>query len=97
MSLVIKEKEKEYPIPEEGIYNAVCVDVVDLGMLDTPWGKKHKVSIVFELDQEDRDGSRYIVSRRFTMSLNERSHLRQSLEKWRNVNSNHRSLKMAST
>ena len=84
MSLVIKEQEKEYPIPDEGIYNAVCVDVVDLGYLDSPWGKKHKVSIVFELDQEAPDGSRYIISRRFTMSLNEKAHLRQALERWRN-------------
>jgi hypothetical protein len=36
MSIVIKEKEKEYPIPDEGLFNAVCVDAVRLGEIETP-------------------------------------------------------------
>lgn len=42
MSLVIQEKRKQYPIPDEGIYNAVCVDVIDIGTVETPWGGEGK-------------------------------------------------------
>jgi hypothetical protein len=86
MSLVIKEKPKEYPIPDEGIYNAVCVDVVDIGTVETPWGPKEKISIMFELDAEDEKGNRFIVGKRYTKSLNEKSNLRQDIETWRNRN-----------
>jgi len=85
MSLVIKEKQKEhYPIPAEGMYNAVCVDVVDIGTVETPWGPKEKISIMFELAAEDEKENRYIVGKRFTKSLNERSNLYEFLTKWRN-------------
>lgn len=84
MSILIKEQPKQYPIPNEGIYDAVCVDVVDLGKLDSPWGKKHKVTLIFELAQQSPDGTPFVVSRRYTMSLNEKAHLRQDLERWRN-------------
>lgn len=86
MSLVIKEKQKEYPIPDEGIYNAVAVDVVDIGTVDTPWGPKEKVTVMFELDSEDEDGNRFVVGKRYTKSLNEKSNLRQDLSRWRNRN-----------
>jgi hypothetical protein len=84
MSLVIKEQQKEYPIPEEGIFDAVCVDAVELGTVETPWGPKEKITLMFELDAEDEDGNRYVVGKRFTKSLNEKSNLRQDLERWRN-------------
>ncbi len=84
MSLVIKEKENEYPIPEEGIFDAVCVDVVDIGKVETPWGPKEKITLMFELDAQDEAGNRYVVGKRYTKSLNERSNLRADLSKWRN-------------
>lgn len=84
MSLVIKEKENEYPIPEEGIFDAVCVDVVDIGKVETPWGPKEKVTIMFELDAQDEEGNRYVVGKRYTKSLNEKSNLRGDLSRWRN-------------
>jgi hypothetical protein len=84
MSLVIKEKTKQYPIPDEGIYNAVAVDVVDIGTVESPWGPKEKISIMYELSAEDEEGNRFIVGKRYTKSLNEKSNLRQDLERWRN-------------
>jgi hypothetical protein len=84
MSLVIKEENKQYPIPDEGIYDAVAVDVVDLGKISSPWGPKSKISIMWELDAEDENGNRYVVGKRYTKSLNEKSNLRQDLERWRN-------------
>lgn len=86
MSLVIKEQQNQYPIPDEGIYNAVCVDVVDLGSVETPWGPKEKITLMFELDAEDENGNQFIVGKRYTKSLNEKANLRQELETWRNRN-----------
>lgn len=80
MSLVIKQIDKQFPIPSEGIYDAVIVDIVDLGKIDTPWGPKSKISIMWELSSEDPNGNRYIVGKRYTKSLNEKAHLRQDIE-----------------
>ncbi len=81
--LLIREDPSLYPVPEEGLHSAVCVDAVDLGQLETPWGPKHKVSLIFELETKDEEGRRFIVGKRFTKSLNEKASLRKFLEKWR--------------
>ncbi|SHG17188.1 hypothetical protein SAMN05443144_12089 [Fodinibius roseus] len=83
MALVIKEQDKDYPIPPEGIIDAVCVDVVDIGKVETPWGPKEKITIMFELGAQDTEGNRYVVGKRYTKSLNEKSNLRGDLERWR--------------
>ena len=85
MSIIITENRNEdYPIPDEGIASAVCVDVVALGKIETPWGPKEKVSLIFELEDTDVEGNRYILGKRYTRSLNEKSNLRKDLERWRN-------------
>ena len=81
--LIIKEDPSQYPTPEEGLHNAVLVDAVNLGNLETPWGPKEKVSLIFELETIDEEGRRFISGKRFTKSLNEKSSLRKFLEKWR--------------
>ena len=83
MSLIIKEETTEYPLAPDGLQDAVLVDVVDLGELDTPWGPKHKLSLVFELEDTDSVGKHFIVTKRYTWSLNEKSNLRKDLERWR--------------
>lgn len=82
-SLIIRESPDLYPVPDEGLHSAVCVDAVDLGELETPWGTKHKVSLIFELQTKTEEGKRFIVGKRFNKSLNEKSTLRKFLEKWR--------------
>ena len=82
-NLIITEDPSNYPVPDEGLHHAVLVDAVDLGQIETPWGAKPKVSLIFELDSESEDGKRYIVGKRFTRSLNEKASLRQFLERWR--------------
>lgn len=82
MPLIIQEDPNKYPLPPEGLHKAVCVDVVDLGELDTKFGSKHKLSIIFELEDEDEEGRRFIVGKRYTWSLNEKSNLRKDLERW---------------
>jgi hypothetical protein len=81
--LLIREDPSLYPTPDEGLHNAVCVDAVDLGTLETPWGPKEKVSLIFELETTDETGKRFVAGKRFTKSLNEKASLRKFLEKWR--------------
>ena len=81
--LLIREDPSLYPVPDEGLHSAVCVDAISIGKIETPWGAKHKVSLIFELETTDEDGRRFIVGKRFTKSLNEKASLRKFLEKWR--------------
>ena len=61
---------------------AVCVDVIDLGKVETPWGTKPKIKYVFEINQVNKSGYRATVSRTFTKSMYEKSALRPAIEKW---------------
>lgn len=82
-SLIIKEEKPDYPLAPDGLQDAVLVDVVDLGELDTPWGRKSKISLVFELEDTDHEGKHFIVTKRYTKSMNIKSNLRSDLERWR--------------
>ncbi len=81
--LIIIEDPSQYPIPDEGLHHGLCVDAISLGRVETPWGSKEKVSLMFELESTDENGKRFVVGKRFTKSLNEKASLRKFLEKWR--------------
>lgn len=81
MSLIISAK-KYTPAPE-GLHQAVCVDVVDLGVVETNFGKKEMVRIVWELSAEMEDGRPFIIGRRYTPSLHEKARLHKDLKAWR--------------
>jgi hypothetical protein len=74
-----------------GTYAAVCQSVHDLGILETTYQgetkKQHKIIILWELDERIPDGKfqgeRFIVSKRYTLSLHEKSTLRGDLKSWR--------------
>jgi hypothetical protein len=86
MAIYARAPESKYPVPPEGLQPAVCCDVVDLGLVDTPWGQKHKVEIRWQLEDpmESQLGLvRPIVRQRFTNSLHEKAVLRGMLETWR--------------
>jgi len=71
------------PAPQ-GQHRAVCVDVVDRGVITTPFGAKRKVELTWEIDKIDpATGQRYAVWKWFTASLHERAVLRKALETWR--------------
>jgi len=70
------------PAPE-GLHRAVCVDVLDLGLQPSPWGEKHKVRIVWEVEAENSDGQRFQVRQTYNLSLNEKATLSEHLEAWR--------------
>jgi hypothetical protein len=71
----------------EGIHPAVCVDVMDLGLVETDFqGQKkmvNKVKLAFESEALTDDGKRCSVSKNFTASLNPKAKLADFLGKWR--------------
>lgn len=70
-----------------GTHAAICVDVIDLGILEVTFGKQtksqHKIRVVWQLDELRDDGKQYQVSKRYTLSLHEKAGLRKDLESWR--------------
>lgn len=84
MSVVARRPQKQYAQAPEGLHTAVCVDVVNLGIVAGAYGAKHKVRIIWQLDAIDEEhGRRFDVARVYTLSLHERAALRKDLESWR--------------
>jgi len=78
----------KYEKAPAGLQQAVCVDVVDLGMVKSEkfGNEQHKIKIVWQLKEiSDESNKRFLISRRFTLSLNEKSALRPFLESWRGL------------
>jgi hypothetical protein len=82
MVLIVKGTGDFVPAPE-GLHSAVCVDLVDLGMQDTPWGERHKVLLIWEVACCMEDGRPFTVRKRYTASLHEKSNLNKDLKAWR--------------
>ena len=84
MAIIARKPESSFEPCPEGLHQAVCVDVVDLGLQDTPWGSKHKVELRWQVDQiNERAGRRFELRKRYTNSLHEKAALRKDLECWR--------------
>jgi hypothetical protein len=86
MGLIVKGKTFT-PAPA-GVHQAVCVDVIDLGMVESNFnGEKkvqHKLKIVWQLNETNEEaGRRFTTSKRYTASLHEKSSLRKDLQGWR--------------
>jgi hypothetical protein len=86
MALMAKAQGGFRPAPE-GIHQAVCVDVVNLGLQKSVWqGRdtlRHMARIVFQIEARKPDGGRFQVSASFNLTLDERGRLRPFLEAWR--------------
>jgi len=86
MILQCKESGDFQPHPE-GIHPAVCVDVMDLGLVETDFqgqrNLKPKVKIIFESEAKTEDGRPCMVSKNFTASLHSKARLAEFLGKWR--------------
>lgn len=78
---------KTYTPAPEGTHQAVCVDVIDKGILEVTYAgktkKQHKVSLAWQLAELRDDAKRFLVYKRYTLSLNEKATLRKDLESWR--------------
>ena len=81
MAIVVKEPDqKEFEHPEDGQYIGVIADVIDLGEVETGWGVKPRVRIVYLLDANDSKGNPFRVVSTYTASLHEKANLRKALK-----------------
>ena len=75
---------KTYTPAPAGSHQAVCVDVIDKGILEVTYAgktkKQHKVSLAWQIEELRDDGKRFLVYKRYTLSLNEKATLRHDLE-----------------
>lgn len=88
MAIVATAGEKKDFIPAPaGVHQAVCVDVIDLGMLEVTWAgqkkQQHKINVAWQINELRDDGKPYLVFKRYTLSLSEKANLRKDLESWR--------------
>lgn len=79
----IKANNSNFEACPEFTGKAVCVDVTPLRKQQSQFGERDVFKVVFEVDAEKDDGSRYCVwSRNFTPSLNEKANLRKFVRGW---------------
>lgn len=83
MPLIVKDEPQEFPLCPDGLHSALLVDAVDLGQQESKFGTKHKLSLIFETQLKDEEGQPYILVKRYTWSLHEKSNLRKDLERFR--------------
>lgn len=84
MPILAREPDSKFSPCPEGLHQAVCVDVVDLGIVSTAWGDKPKVRIVWQVDEVDPQvGRRFDIRGMYTLSLSDKANLRKHLESWR--------------
>lgn len=84
MSIIAKDSKGEFTPAPEGLWQAVCCDVVDQGMQTSQWGMSHRVQIRWQLEELDpKSGKPYMVVKGYRLSLHTKSALRPMLEAWR--------------
>jgi hypothetical protein len=84
MSMIVKDGG-DFENHPEGQVRAVCMDVVDLGMVENKrFGKmQHKIALVFHTEAKMKDGRPFEIWERFTATLTSNGYLRPFLESWR--------------
>jgi hypothetical protein len=88
MSLLLESKAGgDFKPHVEGIHPAVCVDVIDLGLVESEFqGQRrmvNKVRLFFETEQRNEEGKNCVISKTFTASLHAKAKLAEFLGKWR--------------
>jgi hypothetical protein len=80
------ENKPGYTPPPDGMSNAVCVDVIDVGLVEEEYKGEKKIArkcrLVFELEARRTDGKPFMVSKTFTASLHEKASLLKFLKEW---------------
>lgn len=88
MPIIATKPKADFDPAPEGLFQAVCIDVIDLGIVKSEYNGKtkeqHKIKIRWALDEVDpKTNKNYWVSQRYTLSLHEKAGLRKMLETWR--------------
>lgn len=89
--MVSANDTKSFTPAPAGVHQAVCVDVIDLGRLQSAFPDEktgqpkwqHKLNVVWQIDEKRDDGKRFQLYKRYTSSLHEKAALRHDLESWR--------------
>lgn len=80
----VKDAGVDFKPAPQGLHRAVCVDWVDLGVVESKFGAREKVRLVWEIDETmEETGKRYIISQMYTPSLHAKANMRHHLESWR--------------
>jgi len=86
VSLILECKEGPKP-HAEGVFSGVCVDLVDLGVVEDDWNGQrrlvHKLRLLFETEHRDEVGKAGLIAKTFTASLHPKSKLAGFLGAWR--------------
>jgi len=93
MGLTVKEGGSNLPPIPEDVYQGICYSIYDLGtQFSEKFGKSaHQCVIIWEIPDQritiEKDGKKVdlprVVSKKYTMSLNEKANLRRDLQSWR--------------
>lgn len=84
MAVMVDQGEsKDFAPAPEGTHQAVCVDVIDLGLKETPWGPKRKIEIRWQIGEAMENGKPFLINKRYTASLYEKAVLSHDLQAWR--------------
>jgi hypothetical protein len=81
-------KDKEYPLPPEGLHDALCIDVEPIESEMKPeaygGGIRDVSRVVWALAETDpQTGKQYTVSKKYSLSLHEKATLAKDLTSWR--------------
>jgi hypothetical protein len=80
-------EKHEFELVPSGLHVAVLADVMDLGQEENRYkpGKfQHKVRFIFQIcgDVRQKNGSRFLLMRKYTASLDDRADLKKDLSSW---------------
>jgi len=79
---IMASRGGSYTPATEGSHDAVFCDVEDLGIVETQYGKKHRVRIVWQLAAKMDDGRPFTIGRSYGLSLHEKAALFKDLKSY---------------
>lgn len=83
MPIYARNKGGDFTPAPEGLQQAVCCDVVDLGLMETKFGNKEQVELRWQSEEKMDTGKPFLIIKRYTPSLHPKATLRSDLESWR--------------
>jgi hypothetical protein len=85
----VKSSQRERILAPEGVHNARCIQVIDLGTQESKqWGSKRKVQLAFELVDEsavfneEKGEENFVLYRTYTLSLAPKASLTKDIKIW---------------
>lgn len=92
MPIIAKKGEGVFHLTPAGTFQAVCYNVWDLGLQAGTFNNQpkiqHKIIIGWEINEtiestDEFNGKRFVVTKKYTLSLDDRSNLSKDLTAWR--------------